>query len=393
MLLILMLRPLERVPTASVNGTDGGNLSHVMEEIMYTKAKILHVDAEDDSASLQCKHGELLQSCTLDGCVEIYALYQESVEEKRREFIDRIYAEIAKRKRGKTKSEFEIVLEQPGVSKREDYELKLPEEISEAMAAPEVPRKLFRILFADEMALRAVLQSRSLTLRQMCLLKAYLGTNEELTDYKRWNAIGRRLGISGKTVEREFRRLVEKLLKSESVSSEPTCDLKAVHIRGERQLRYYRRQPTQVGEWWRSRWELITDKKVIRELRRNGVPIARLRKTPISSSPVNRLFGALIRHFASDSQGEFLLPEDVSESDWEFNVSHARRMLEGEKGLTGPGSRLEIAKKLVRGASRCGACRSYLIRGFRIGGRKITRAREYCDSTCKMRAERRKVRR
>jgi hypothetical protein len=110
-------------------------------------------------------------------------------------------------------------------------------------------------------------------------------------------------------------------------------------------------------------------------------------------SPVNAMFAALIDRLASDCQGEFLLPEDVSESDGEFNVSQAKRMLADKKGLTGPGSRLEIAKKLVRGANRCGACRSYLIWGFRIGGSKITRAREYCDSTCKMRAERRKDRR
>jgi hypothetical protein len=345
-----------------------------------------------DLSSLRCKHGELLQSCTLDGCPEIYALYQESVQEKQRELNDRIYAEIAKRKRGKTKSEFEIVLEQSGVSKRENYELKLPEEFSEAMAAPEVPRKLFRIVFADEMALRAVLQSRLLTVRQMCLLKAYLVSDDE-PDYKRWNAIGRRLGVSGRTVEREFRRLVEKLLRSESVSSEPIGAIKAVHIRGERQLCYYRRQPSQVGEWWRRKWKLITDKKLIRELRQEPASMMRSNRVEIPLSPVNTMFALLIGRLSSDPQGEFVLPEDVSESDWEFNVSHAKHLLAGKKGLIGPGSRLEIAKKLVRGARLCRGCRTFLIRGFRIHGSKITRAREYCDDACKMRAARRESKR
>jgi hypothetical protein len=285
------------------------------------------------------------------------------------------------------------VLEQPRVSKREDYELKLPEEVSETTPAPEVPRKLFRILFADEMTFRVALQYRVLKLSEACLIKAYMGSDEELPNSKRWVVIGKRLGISGKTVERRFRRLVDKLLKPRPLSSETNVAIKAVHVRGERQLQYYRKRCLRIGEWSRDWWELITDKKLIRELRRQPSPVLRSNQIAVPLSPVNAMCAALIGRLASDSQGEFLLPEEVSEWDWEFNVSRAKRILAGKKGLTGPGSRLEIAKKLVRGAKRCGACRSYLIRGFRIGGRKITRRREYCDSTCKMRAERRKVRR
>jgi hypothetical protein len=393
MLLILMLRPLERVPTASVNGTDGGKLSHIIEEIMYIKAKIVRIDVEGDSASLRCEHGELLQSCTSERCAETWRLHREAVEEERREANDRIYAENAKRKRRQSKSEFEIAIEQSDVSKREDYELKLPEEISQTTPAPEVPRKLFRILFADEMTFRIALQYRVLKLSEVCLIKAYLDSDDELPDSKRWEAMGKRLGISGKTVERRFRRLVEKLLKPKPVSSEPTVAIKAVHVRGERQMQYYRKRSIRIGEWRRDWWELITDKKVIRELRRQQPRMIRSNKIAVPLSPVNAMFAALIDRLGSDSQGEFLLPEEVSESDWEFNVWRAKRMLGRKKGLIGPGSRLEVAKKLVRGANRCGACRSYLIRGFRIGGRKITRRREYCDGACKMRAERRKVRR
>jgi hypothetical protein len=192
-------------------------------------------------------------------------------------------------------------------------------------------------------------------------------------------------------VEREFRRLVEKLLKPEPVSSEPSGAIKAVRIRGERRLRYYRRQSTQIGEWWRRRWELITDEKPIRELRRRSAPrIIQFNMVAIPMSPVNAMFAALIDRLSSDRQGEFVLPEGVSESDWEFNVRRAKRLLAGKKGLTGPQTRLEIAKRLVRGANRCRSCGTFLIRGYRVAGRKITRAKEFCDKGCQMRAERRK---
>jgi hypothetical protein len=345
---------------------------------------------QDDSSSLRCEHGELLESCKVDGCAEIWLLYQDAVDEKRREYDQWVYTQNAKRKRRKTKSEFEIALEKSRVFKREDYEPTLPEEILKTGLEPEVPRKLFQNIFADETTFRVALQFRVLKLSEVCLIKAYLASDQELPDSKRWAAIGKRLGVSGKTVERRFRLLVEKLLKPKPVSSQPTGTIKAVHVRGERRLQYYRKRSIQIGEWRRDWWELITDKRLIRELCRQPPPMIRSNQIAVPLSPVNAMSAALIERLASDCQGEFLLPEDVSESDLEFNVSQAKRMLAGKTGLTGPRSRLEIAKKLVRGANRCGACRSDLIRGFWISGRKITRVREYCDDSCKMRAARRK---
>ena len=48
--------------------------------------------------------------------------------------------------------------------------------------------------------------------------------------------------------------------------------IEVVHVRGERRPRYYRKQSIQIGEWRREWSELITDKKVIRELRRVSTP-------------------------------------------------------------------------------------------------------------------------
>jgi hypothetical protein len=50
----------------------------------------------------------------------------------------------------------------------------------------------------------------------------------------------------------------------------------------------------------------------------------------------NRLFGALIRQFASDLPKLDLPPQGVSASDLEFAVRRAQRVLAGKKHLTGP---------------------------------------------------------
>jgi hypothetical protein len=359
---------------------------------VYTRRKNVFVDFVEDDASLRCKHGELLHSCTLDGCAEIWALYQESAREKRRELNDRIYAENAKRKRRKSKSEFEIAIEQSGISKRQDYEPKLTEEILETELEPEIPRKLLKNIFADEMTFRVALQYRMLKLSEECLIKAYMASDEEPSDYKRWAAIGKRLGVSGKTVERRFRRLVEKFLTQKPPSGESTHTVKTTHIRGDRQLQYHHRRSIQIGEYRRFSWELITDKKLIQELRRQPPPMIRSNQIAVPLSPVNAMFAAVINRLATDSEREVVLPAGIGESDLEFNVTRAKRVLASKKGLAGPWTRLETAKKLVRGAGLCRACRTFLIRGFRIGGRKITRARQFCDDSCKMKTERRKVR-
>ena len=352
---------------------------------MYTRCKNVCADSiRGGLSSLRCEHGELFESCIVEGCAEIWQLYQDAVQEKRGEFSGQVYRRNARNNRGDRKSEYDVAIEKYSVSKYQD-----PEKILENQSKREVSRKLFRNIFADEMTFRAALQYRVLKLSQVCLIKAYLDSDDELPNYKRFDAIGKRLGISGKTAERRFQYLVGKFLKTNA----ETCDeseTRVINVRGERRPRYYRRRSVQFGEWRRDMYESITDRQTISQIRREPAPVPPTRKTYTLSSPVDGLFAALISQLSSDCQGELVLPEEVSASDWELNVSWAEFVLAGKKGLTGPWSQSEIAKRLVRGARLCRGCRGYLIRGFRINGRRITRAREYCDNACKMRAERRK---
>ena len=358
---------------------------------MYTRCKNVCADSvRGGLLSLRCEHGELFESCIVEGCAEIWQLYQDAVQEKRGEFSGQVYRRNARNNRGERKSEYDVAIEKYSVSKYQDDQRK-PEEILENQSKREVSRKLFRNIFADEMTLRAALQYRVLKLSQVCLIKAYLDSDDELPNYKRFDAIGRRLGISGKTAERRFQYLVGKFLKTNA----ETCDeseTRVIKVRGERRPRYYRRRSVQFGEWRRDMYELITDRQTISQIRREPAPVPPTRKTYTLSSPVDGLFAALISQLSSDCQGELVLPEEVSASDWELNVSWAELVLAGKKGLTGPWSRSEIAKRLARGAIRCGTCGTYLILGFWIGGRKITRAKEFCNKACLMKAQRQKKR-
>lgn len=159
-------------------------------------------------------------------------------------------------------------------------------------------------------------------------------------------------------------------------------------MRGERHPRYYRKHSIQIGEWRREWSELITDKKTIRELRRSGEAITRSYKTRIRSSPINRLFGALIRHFASDLPAGDVRPYGISIQDWEYNLRKAERIL--KRKSPGPWTALEVYYALGSGAGLCGDCRTVLIRGFRINGQTTTRAKEFCNKACQMKAKRRK---
>lgn len=319
---------------------------------------------------------------------------QEQIAENQHQKNEWVYALIARKKRGKKKSQYEIALETARVSNPDNYETGVSNDSDKNQTQQQSPRKLFENVFPDKITLQAALQFRALTERQRNMIKAHFIVDKGLPSYKRWDLIGKKIGWSGKTVEREFRDLVEKFLKTRPPTEKPEAIIKVVQVRGERRLRYYRMHSVQFGEW---RWEwseLITDQEIIRELRYQGASIIRSDKTPVLSSPVNQLFGELIRYFASDlpKSGQ-ARPIGISAVDWEFNVRRAQRMLAGRKHLPGPWTALEVARKLVRGGRLCGACRTFLIRGFRINGRTITRARKFCDDSCKMRAVRRKFRR
>jgi hypothetical protein len=258
---------------------------------------------ESESILKQCEHGLGWEECESGNCQEIWGLYQRAIQGESRQRADWVAAQKARARRGKKKSKYEIALEQSRASKRKDYEIKLPRKDDEEEAEVLATAKLLRNVFPNEITLRAAVQFRAVTLRQAELLEAYFDSDEALANYKRWDAIGRKIGCSGKTVEREFQTIVEKFLKPKpNKAGDGYGTAIEVHIRGELKPRYYRKHSVRFGEWKREWSELITDKNLIRELHRQRVPMTRSNKTPIVSTPVNWLFGELIRVFANEVQ-------------------------------------------------------------------------------------------
>ena len=173
--------------------------------------------------------------------------------------------------------EYEIALEQKQKKRvvTSDYEYLANAKADELPdAIPPRARKLFKNIFPDAITLQAAIQFKAVTLRQGQVLKEYFDSDEGLPDHKRWNAIGKKIRFSGKTVEREFRVLVEKVSQNKGHDWRTrSCNIEVVQVRGERRPRYYRRHSLQFGEWRREWTELITDRKIIRELRQDGTPM------------------------------------------------------------------------------------------------------------------------
>lgn len=149
-----------------------------------------------------CSHHQPWGSCSVEGCREVWRLYQQSLDEDRKVKGGRIHARKAKKSRGNTESEFEIALGESSLFNHQEDDIGLPEEVDES-GPDSAQRKLFRNIFPDEITIRAAVQFKALTPRQANLLKAYFDSDEMLPNYKRWDFIGQKIRCSGKTVERE----------------------------------------------------------------------------------------------------------------------------------------------------------------------------------------------
>lgn len=100
-----------------------------------------------------------------------------------------------------------------------------------------------------------------------------------------------------------------------------------------------------------------------------------------------RAIRALIGHFGRE--GIRTPPDEVSAVEWRFNLKHAERiLLKNRRRLLGL-SALDVARSLCAGKKACAACRTPILHGFRLGGQRIRRTREYSDDVCKKTAQRR----
>ena len=160
--------------------------------------------SETQSVLSRCEHGIGWEECESANCQEIWRLYQRAIQEESRQRADWVATQKARARRGKKKSQYELALEKARIANREDYDIKLRRENDGQDSEIDAGAKLLRDVFPDEITLRAAVQFRAVTLRQAELLEAYFDSDDGLANYKRWNAIGQKIGCSGRTVEREI---------------------------------------------------------------------------------------------------------------------------------------------------------------------------------------------
>jgi len=349
----------------------------------------------DTGRSLEphCQHGSEWNSCIDPGCREVWDLYQKQSKDIRDELKG---AHHALKGGGQKKSQYEIELEErPQLEFIDEKEAADVDE--QSTTASKIVRR-FADIFPDDITIRAAVQYQGLTPRQGKILKKYLKAEKNAIEAHKdlkltvlWKQIGQKVGCSGKTVEREFKKLVERVfVEKMSRPKDPPGAIKLVRVRGERRPRFYRVHSVQFGKWSQTWSELITDRKAIQDILRKGQPLIRSQVVPIRSSSMNRLFGDLIATFADGLQNPQQPPKYISATDWDYNVQRARRILAGKNHRTGPWTASEIYTTLGRGSKLCKTCHGPILKTFRLNGRKITRERQFCDNSCKMKFERRK---
>lgn len=364
--------------------------------ILTTPIKGDHLDKQslalgndfDMSRSLRarCEHGAMLYSCADSRCREIWTLYQEQIKEQWAEVRAQGQAQQARKNRGEKTSQYEIALEKRAHVEAEETQ-------GDPAGSPEGPKyQSFSDVFPDQITLRAAVQFSALTPRESKILEAYVEADRETPPTKLWDQIGRKVGWSGRTVCRRFKKLVERFLKGNdsTIPTDPPGTIQIVKIRGERKPLFYLKKANRFGKWEWPYSELLTDPLAVRRLLSEGRPVSHSYQVRIRSSPMNRLFGDLIAAFGEGLQKPERPPEYLSSTDWDYNVRRAQRLLAGKKNRVGPWTASQVYRILGRGSKLCKACHTPMLRGFKLNAQRITRRRDFCDDACKMALGRRK---
>lgn len=353
----------------------------------------MSVDLSNETASEApfCTHQIPLHRCPEATCRQVLRLYQEQIEENRQETA---LSKKAKRPRKERKeTEGEIRLEEEALQDWENTE----------KGGGYVYRSGLPF---NRQTVRAMFQYGALTVRQARTAEIFLELREEnkrreerneptLTRAQIWARVAADLGSSTRTVRRQFKRA------KETLSAKPKANVPQYapgsvlieRVRGERTPRYYLVRRYAFRNWQRTEFKRVFDRASIRKLLKDPLREKHHSSSiPIHRGPMNRLFGDLIQHFASDlPKHKTLPPTSFGRADWNHNVRHARRILESKNHRPGPWTASEVYQKLGlgHGWKLCKGCGSLILRGFRINGELITRRREFCDDACKMVSKRR----
>jgi hypothetical protein len=244
-------------------------------------------------------------------------------------------------------------------------------------------------VFPTLATLQAAVQLGVLTRRQGQVLEPYVEAQGARVSRRELSGASRR---SGAVVRREFEAVVRALWPRPD--SRPRLQIrstiKRVRVRGERKARVYRRRQVLFNGRVIDSWlERIGDEAAIGAGWHGG---ERVRKgVPIRSSRMRRLLQALVDARPAVGTGGIRprQPRWMTRHDWQHNLLWAgRRQRRFLRRARVSGSSHPELSALVLGLPVCGACHTPVLIGARLGGRLITRRRQFCDASCKMKAVR-----
>jgi hypothetical protein len=187
-------------------------------------------------------------------------------------------------------------------------------------------------------------------------------------------------GLSRRTVKKRITTLLSIFLKKGRQPTAKAGLIEAVKIKGERSPRYYLRHEFAFGEW----------RSVVKErIRKPPLPVPVGHATHCRQSPMNRLFDALIVEFANLPKTS---PRPAPEfaSDWDFNCRRGETLL---KKAPRPLNAQTVYYALGKHSKPCKSCRAPILPGFRLAGRTVTRAKEFCDDACRVKYQRESLKR
>jgi len=340
-----------------------------------------------DKLPERCGHGAVWRDCEDFVCREIWQLAEEQVKEICQQYALGYVAQRTAELKEKEKGDL-------GEQKTAE-EIELDKQITKAWDDKDKGRTVSRNrsgLPYDHITIRAMHQFGAISERQARIAHMML-------DYKGqsrpWNRIADNLGCSDKTVTREVNRINSVLSEKKRSSIDyPAGSILIVRTRGQRAVEYWLTQEIRFRNWRKTWRELITDPAEIRRLRREGRPVIYRRQIPYRQSPMNRLFGALIRELGQEFKDPSNRLPDGAEwppiefaDDWGFNLQKARKLL-SKRYPGGSWTTLQVYQALGRRSALCNGCRTPVLRGFRIGGHLVTQRAKYCDAACKMKSRR-----
>ena len=209
-----------------------------------------------------------------------------------------------------------------------------------------------------------------------------------------WRAVGRAAACTHQRARRTFLTALHRWHTSLDRSDRLTwiTEEKVTRIQGVRGREVSKWQGLKLGRRRQGVGELVTDRQRRKRVLRASSAAEDRQLRPIRESAMRRLLVALAAHLAQGSAGTTGDTVGRHESeDWPHNLQWAIRKLQRAQLRSkrpAPTTFKEILLELSRGCPSCKNCRTPILIGCRLDGRRRNRGRKSCDESCKMQAHR-----